>query len=291
MRSFSLGLLLLVVAFECYHAYKLADASDFMMSNRLSMFAKKNAAALDAILYPANVQDDSLLSEELEDRYRQIIEGQRQKYNLLDSSDDSAAATDENELYVSENDDENTARNFFGRDDIELKADPRDEETESHSSLVAGHQYVSGGAGEGKQHLQPDGAMPNKEEVKSDEDLPAYCDPPNPCPVGYSGEDCDPRPYSEYTAEYSKAYQEQQNCMCDDDHNECSRTVRSKITGGVSDFIQSIQKSQNDLSPAVAKKSPRVRRDLSSRSRSDLKMNKYLRGPALRHVAKKSTNV
>lgn len=89
--------------------------------------------------------------------------------------------------------------------------------------------------------MQPDGTIPNKEEVKSDEDLPAYCDPPNPCPVGYNGEDCDPRPFSEYTAEYSKFYQEQQNCMCDDDHNECSRTIRSKTADRVNDFIQSVQ--------------------------------------------------
>ena len=106
-------------------------------------------------------------------------------------------------------------------DDFGFKNDPKDEETETHSSLIAGHQYVSGGAGEGKQYLHPDGAVDNKEEVKSDEDLPAYCDPPNPCPVGYVGEDCDLREYAQFTAEYSKSYQEQQNCMCDDDHNVC----------------------------------------------------------------------
>ena len=77
--------------------------------------------------------------------------------------------------------------------------------------------------------MQPDGSVLNKEEVKSDEDLPAYCDPPNPCPIGYSGDDCDSRPYEEYTAEFSKNYQEQQNCMCDDDHNDCHKSVRSKL--------------------------------------------------------------
>lgn len=102
------------------------------------------------------------------------------------------------------------------------------EETASHSSLMAGHQYVSGGAGEGKQHLHPDGTVNNKEEIKSDEDLPAYCDPPNPCPLGYLGDDCDARPYHEFSAEYSKAYQEQQNCMCDDDHNDCQKSSKSK---------------------------------------------------------------
>jgi hypothetical protein len=41
-----------------------------------------------------------------------------------------------------------------------------------------GHQYVSGGAGEGPHRLKP--------QVKTDASLPAYCNPPNPCPVGYT---------------------------------------------------------------------------------------------------------
>lgn len=132
-------------------------------------------------------------------------------------------------------------------DDEQIKADQRDEETESHSSLGSGHQYVSGGAGEGKQHLQPDGSVLNRDEVKSDEDLPAYCDPPNPCPVGYNGEDCDSRPYEEFTADFSKNYQEQQNCMCDDDHNECKRAIRSKSNDKLADLIKEIQTAKADV--------------------------------------------
>lgn len=48
------------------------------------------------------------------------------------------------------------------------------------------YKYVSGGAGEGVQLLRPEG-MKNKQEVKSDSTLPAYCNPPNPCPLGYTG--------------------------------------------------------------------------------------------------------
>ena len=117
-----------------------------------------------------------------------------ENYDANEFESDDSATSDQNNLY----------------DDV-IKADPREEETESHSSLGSGFQYVSGGAGEGKQHLQPDGRLSNKDEVKTDEDLPAYCHPPNPCPVGYNGEDCDRRPYEEFTAEYSKNYQEQQN--------------------------------------------------------------------------------
>ena len=73
------------------------------------------------------------------------------------------------------------------RDDILLPREPvpRKEFLE-HSSLY-GHQYVQGGAGEGSQHLKPDGSIQNVQVIKSDSVLPAYCNPPNPCPVGYTG--------------------------------------------------------------------------------------------------------
>lgn len=59
----------------------------------------------------------------------------------------------------------------------------RDEEHLPYNPLW-GHQYLSGGAGEGSQFLSPEGTIPNVHQVKSDTMLPAYCDPPNPCPEG-----------------------------------------------------------------------------------------------------------
>lgn len=53
-----------------------------------------------------------------------------------------------------------------------------------HSSLWS-NQYVSGAGGDGHQLFRPEG-IKNKHEVKTDT-LPAYCNPPNPCPVGYTG--------------------------------------------------------------------------------------------------------
>ena len=60
----------------------------------------------------------------------------------------------------------------------------RDEEHLPYNPLW-GHQFLSGGAGEGKQYLNPEGTIPNPHQVKSDSILPAYCDPPNPCPEGF----------------------------------------------------------------------------------------------------------
>ncbi|KAH6919898.1 hypothetical protein HPB50_029114 [Hyalomma asiaticum] len=42
------------------------------------------------------------------------------------------------------------------------------------------------GAGEGFQRLKPDGIAKNVQVVKTDAVLPAYCNPPNPCPKGYT---------------------------------------------------------------------------------------------------------
>ena len=56
-----------------------------------------------------------------------------------------------------------------------------------HSSLW-GHQYMQGGAGEGNQRLKPDGSVHNVQVIKTDAVLPAYCNPPNPCPIGYTGQ-------------------------------------------------------------------------------------------------------
>jgi len=49
--------------------------------------------------------------------------------------------------------------------------------------------------------------------------LPAYCDPPNPCPAGYTAEDgCIQMEEFENKAEFSRKYQASQNCMCDSEH-------------------------------------------------------------------------
>lgn len=109
---------------------------------------------------------------------------------------------------------ESSSANFdsiFDGSDQYLTALARDQEHEMHSPFITGYKYVSGqlnvvkidhnnifmifvglgGAGEGRQHLSPSGDIPNKPEVKTDEELPSYCAPPNPCPLGYEGNKSD----------------------------------------------------------------------------------------------------
>lgn len=167
----------------------------------------------------------------------------------------------------------------------------RDMETPSHSALGGGYQYVQE---EGQQYLQPDGLKQNSQKLKNDDELPAYCEPPNPCPVGYkSPAECDPRPYEEFTADYSKYYQEIQDCMCDDDHNNCRNHVNKKSDG---QFMKNLETSKNHdaFSAVVAKKSPRMKRDVYHQQLEKNRkhhLNPYLQGEPINHVAKKSVPV
>lgn len=56
-----------------------------------------------------------------------------------------------------------------------------------------------------------------KIRVKNEASLPAYCNPPNPCPVGYT-EDQQCTTDFENTSAFSRDYQAAQECMCDDEH-------------------------------------------------------------------------
>lgn len=47
--------------------------------------------------------------------------------------------------------------------------------------------------------------------------LPAYCDPPNPCPIGYTAKDGCIEDF-ENSSEFSRNYQARQNCLCDSEH-------------------------------------------------------------------------
>ena len=47
--------------------------------------------------------------------------------------------------------------------------------------------------------------------------LPAYCDPPNPCPIGYTSADGCIEDF-ENTSEFSRRYQASQKCICDTEH-------------------------------------------------------------------------
>jgi len=172
---------------------------------------------------------------------------------------------------------------FDDDSDQYISALTRDEEQEIHSPFITGFKYVSGGAGEGRQHLSPSGNIPNKPEVKTDEELPAYCAPPNPCPLGFEADDCDASPMTKFTAEYSRLYQTEQDCQCDNDHDEC--------------FLNNIMYTvpPNGASKDILKRARRVRRNTHRKqqdkntTKPHSNRNPFHKGQTLRfHVAKKS---
>jgi len=178
----------------------------------------------------------------------------------------------------------------------------RDLEHLPHSSLW-GHKYIGGGAGEGKQYLSPSGALPNKAEVKTDAVLPAYCDPPNPCPPGFSGDDGCLEEF-ENTAEFSREYQGRQNCLCDEDHMFTCPPNHRKASESLRDEVEEFGQALNVLldkagikdqhKTLVAKKfHAKKRRVKRATGMSHIGWkprqhnNPYLRGERLRTVAKK----
>ncbi|XP_030568132.1 uncharacterized protein LOC115767900 [Drosophila novamexicana] len=113
----------------------------------------------------------------------------------------------------------------------------RDQEFLQHSSLW-GHQYVSGGMGE----------VPNRYNtiVKTDASLPAYCNPPNPCPEGYDMEQQAGNCISDFdnTAIYSREFQAAQECTCDSEHMfDCADQENAAGVGpGNSDLNSAVEK-------------------------------------------------
>ncbi|CAF1032885.1 unnamed protein product [Rotaria sordida] len=177
----------------------------------------------------------------------------------------------------------NVDTTFDDDSDQYLSALTRDEEQEIHSPFITGYKYVSGGAGEGRQHLSPSGQIPNRLEVKTDEELPSYCDPPNPCPLGFESDDCDASSMSKFTGEYSRLYQARQDCQCDNDHDEC--------------FLNNILYTvpPHSSSSGILKRARRIRRDTHRQkqkqndTKAHLQRNQFHKGHTLRlHVAKKS---
>lgn len=100
----------------------------------------------------------------------------------------------------------------------QAKAHNQDSEYIDHPLALVGHQYVQGGAGEGRQLLGPDGTFENVQVVKSDHASSSYCNPPNPCPIGYTAEDGCLEKFVN-SASFSREYQAKQECSCDNEHS------------------------------------------------------------------------
>lgn len=77
---------------------------------------------------------------------------------------------------------------YDGMDTLNPNPSIRDQEYLQHSTLWS-HQRTTGDSNKGndRHRIQPAGLKGLKDE-KTENPLPAYCTPPNPCPVGYTSE-------------------------------------------------------------------------------------------------------
>ncbi|XP_071800708.1 neuroendocrine protein 7B2-like isoform X1 [Asterias amurensis] len=66
-------------------------------------------------------------------------------------------------------------------DEVMVGPATREESAANNKLIIPPNTFVSGGAGEGKQHLGASGKIPNK-QVALPEVRPGYSTPPNPCP-------------------------------------------------------------------------------------------------------------
>jgi len=156
--------------------------------------------------------------------------------------------------------------------------------------LAFGNKYITGGAGEGEQKLQPDGEFEQRQQVKSDNVLPAYCEPPNPCPVGYTAADGCLEEF-ENSAEFSRNYQAQQQCLCDREH---MFNCPSKENNEYENELDKIMEENGLHKGMIAKKFHEKRSDFEEPRRkkrsagfAHFKPNPYLQGEPLHSVSKK----
>ncbi|XP_029456062.1 neuroendocrine protein 7B2 [Rhinatrema bivittatum] len=103
-------------------------------------------------------------------------------------------------------------------------AKPRVEYPAHQAMNLVGPQSIQGGAHEGLQHLGPYGNIPNIVAELTGDNIPkdfsedqGYPDPPNPCPIGRTGDD-DCLENSPDTAEFSRDYQLHQH-LFDPEHD------------------------------------------------------------------------
>merc|ERR1711890_56605 len=94
--------------------------------------------------------------------------------------------------------------------DYDLLSDKLSAPTRSDNSLMnADVPKTSAGSSSGESQ--------DNQGFRTNTMLPAYCDPPNPCPIGYTTADGCIEDF-ENSSEFSRGYRSRQKCICDTEH-------------------------------------------------------------------------
>uniref|UniRef100_A0A1I7XV92 Neuroendocrine protein 7B2 n=1 Tax=Heterorhabditis bacteriophora TaxID=37862 RepID=A0A1I7XV92_HETBA len=161
--------------------------------------------------------------------------------------------------------------------------------------IAFGSKYITGGAGEGEQKLREEGGFQQRQEVKSDNVLPAYCEPPNPCPNGYTMADGCIEKF-ENSAEFSRNYQAHQRCICDQEHMfNCAEKEASDVGASLQQLLDANGLHRNMIAKKFHEKrssdelTPRRKRSVSIMDDShNYIVNPYLQGEPLKTMSKKN---
>ncbi|KAL6257083.1 hypothetical protein P5V15_012016 [Pogonomyrmex californicus] len=121
----------------------------------------------------------------------------------------------------------------------------RDQEYLQHSTLWSHRFDDKNNNNKGYNRHRIQSGLKGLKDEKAENPLPAYCTPPNPCPVGYTSENNCLTDF-ENTAAFSRDYQSAQDCMCDTEHMlECSND------SGGSNSLSNMHISNSDLNQIV----------------------------------------
>ncbi|XP_045110543.1 uncharacterized protein LOC123504235 isoform X1 [Portunus trituberculatus] len=121
----------------------------------------------------------------------------------------------------------------------------------------------------------------------SDGVLPAYCNPPNPCPLGYTASDGCLEDF-ENTAAFSRDYQAVQDCMCDTEHMfECTDSTQDSEITALARSIQNEGVLDSTLDTIMNDLTDENRHLVAKKFHQKKSVNPYLLGEKLPIAAKK----
>nr|XP_012224462.1 PREDICTED: uncharacterized protein LOC105673421 [Linepithema humile] len=134
---------------------------------------------------------------------------------------------------------------YDGLDTLNPNPSIRDQEYLQHSTLWSHRFNNNNNNDKSNDRHKIQSNLKGIKDEKTENPLPAYCTPPNPCPVGYTSENNCLTNF-ENTAAFSRDYQSAQDCMCDTEHMlECSND------SGNSNSLSNIHISNPDFDQIV----------------------------------------
>jgi len=96
--------------------------------------------------------------------------------------------------------------------------------------VTEGKLKVAGGSDKGSMRFKPNGQGVKAPQNAKVDNLPKYCDPPNPCPIGKNSNDgcqTDVQDTEEYNRNWILEKQQRGECPCDREH---MRTCEGRLT-------------------------------------------------------------